>query len=234
VRLDRVLANHGVGSRAIANRLIRDGRVTVAGAPVRDPSAHAEPAQVCVDDEPIDHPAGVLVAVYKPTGYVVSHDDGEGPTVFSLLPPAWGDRSPRPEAVGRLDRDTSGLLLVTDDHELLHRLTSPKHHVAKTYVARLARPVSSELTDTFAAGDLVLRGEERPCAPATTVVLDPLTVEVTLTEGKYHQVRRMFAACGNHVEALHRVAVGGCRLGDLAEGAWRDVSRDELSTSPSP
>jgi 16S rRNA pseudouridine516 synthase len=228
VRLDRILANHGVGSRAVANRLVRDGRVAVNGAVVRDPSAHAEPGQVQVDHEPIDHPSGVLVALHKPVGYVVTHDDGEGPTVFSLLPPAWGDRSPRPEAVGRLDRDTSGLLLVVDDHELLHRLTSPKHHVAKTYVAHLARPVTDELTDTFASGTLVLRGEERPCAPATTVLLDERTVEVTLTEGKYHQVRRMFAACGNHVEALHRIAVGGCLLGDLPEGAWRDVSGAEL------
>ena len=228
MRLDRILANHGVATRVPAGRLVRDGRVTVDGLVVRDPSAHATPGQVCVDDEPIDHPAGVLVALHKPVGHVVTHDDGEGPTVFSLLPPAWADRSPRPEAVGRLDRDTSGLLLIVDDHELLHRLTSPRQHVTKAYVAHLARPVTSELTTTFASGELVLRGEDKPCAPAATAVLDERTVEVTLTEGKYHQVRRMFAACGNHVEALHRTTVGGCRLGDLAEGAWRDVSREEL------
>ncbi len=228
MRIDRILANHGVASRALAGRVVRDGRVTVDGRVVRDPSAHATPEQVNVDNAPIDHPGGVLVALHKPVGHVVTHDDGEGPTVFALLPATWADRSPRPEAVGRLDRDTSGLLLIVDDHALLHRLTSPRHHVTKTYVAHLARPVTSELTAAFASGELVLRGEDKPCTPAATVELDERTVKVTLTEGRYHQVRRMFAACGNHVEALHRTGVGGCRLGDLGPGEWRDVSRAEL------
>lgn len=229
MRLDRILANHGAVSRADANRLIRDGRVTVGGTVLRDPSTHASAGDVRVDGEPLDHPAGVLVALYKPTGYVCSHDDREGPSVFSLLPVGWATRSPRPEAVGRLDRETSGLLLVVDDHDLLHRLTSPRHHVPKTYVASLARPADDELLATLTSGTLILRGEDAACAPATGRVLDPNTVELTITEGRYHQVRRMFAACGNHVEALHRTAVGGCLLGDLPEGAWRDVSRDELA-----
>jgi 16S rRNA pseudouridine516 synthase len=228
VRLDRILANHGSVSRADANRLIRDGRVTVDGTLVRDPSAHASADDVLVDGEPLDHTGGVLVALHKPVGYVCSHDDREGPSVFSLLPEGWATRSPRPESVGRLDRDTSGLLLVVDDHDLLHRLTSPRHHVPKTYVAALARPADGELLTTLTSGTLVLRGEDSPCAPATGRLLDPSTVELTITEGRYHQVRRMFAACGNHVEALHRTAVGACGLGELPEGAWRDVSRDEL------
>jgi 16S rRNA pseudouridine516 synthase len=230
VRLDRILANHGAVSRADANRLIRDGRVTVGGTLVRDPSAHASAGAVLVDGEPLDHPGGVLVALHKPAGYVCSHDDREGPSVFSLLPGGWATRSPRPEAVGRLDRDTSGLLLVVDDHVLLHRLTSPRHHVPKTYVATLARLADDELLATLTGGTLVLRGEDTPCEAAAGRVLDPLTVELTITEGRYHQVRRMFAACGNHVEALRRIAVGECRLGDLPEGAWRDVSRDEIGT----
>lgn len=231
MRLDRILANYGVASRTEANRLIRDGRVSADGRALKDPSAHATPGVVLVDGEPIDHPAGVLVALHKPAGYVCSHDDREGPTAFSLLPDAWARRSPRPETVGRLDRETSGLLLVVDDHDLLHRLTSPRHLVPKTYVATLARPVTAELLASFASGTLVLRGEDTPCTPAVAVVLAPdeLTVEVTITEGRYHQVRRMFAACGNHVEALHRTAVGRCQLGDLAEGTWRDVAADELA-----
>ena len=228
MRLDRILANHGGVSRADANRLIRDGRVTVAGALVRDPSAHASAGDVLVGGEPLDHAGGVLVALHKPAGYVCSHDDREGPSVFSLLPAGWATRSPRPEAVGRLDRDTSGLLLVVDDHDLLHRLTSPRHHVPKTYVASLARPADDALLAGLTGGTLVLRGEDTPCQPAAGRLLDPLTVELTITEGRYHQVRRMFAACGNHVEALHRTAVGGCALGDLAEGDWRDVDADEL------
>lgn len=229
MRLDRILANAGLGTRPQVQRLVKSGRVRADGEPVRDPARHVDPAALTVDGEPLDHPAGVLVALHKPVGHVCSHAGEEGPTVYELLPAAWALRSPRPEAVGRLDRETSGLLLVTDDHTLLHRLTSPRHHVTKTYVATLARPVSDELVAAFASGELVLRGEDSPCRPAQVRLLAPTTAEVTLTEGRYHQVRRMFAACGNHVEALVRTAVGGCLLGDLPVGAWRDVPPDELS-----
>lgn len=229
MRLDRILANAGLGTRPQVQRLVRTGRVRADGEVVRDPARHADPATLTVDGEPLDHPAGVLVALHKPVGHVCSHAGEEGPTVYELLPPDWGLRSPRPEAVGRLDRETSGLLLVTDDHTLLHRLTSPKHHVPKTYLATVARPVTDELVATFESGELVLRGEDAPCRPATVRLLEPRLAEVSLTEGRYHQVRRMFAACGNHVEALVRTAVGGCLLGDLAEGTWRDVDPAELS-----
>lgn len=227
MRLDRLLANLGHGSRPEVQRLVKRGYVQVGGVVVKDPARHVTAAEVTVEGEPLDHPDGILVAVHKPADMVCSHNEREGATVYDLLPPTWLDRSPRPEAVGRLDRDTTGLLLVTDDHQLLHRLTSPKHHVPKTYVATLARPVDDELVETFAAGTLVLRDELDACAPATVRVLgdDRCTAEVTLTEGRYHQVRRMFAACGNHVEALHRTSVGPWTLGDLPEGEWRDVER---------
>jgi len=231
VRLDRILGNLGHGSRPEVQRLVRSGRVAIDGAVVRDPARHAEPGAVTLDGSPLDHPSGVLAALHKPVGYVCSRAGEEGPTIYELLPQAWDRRSPRPEAVGRLDRDTSGLLLVTDDHDLLHRLTSPRHHVAKTYVAGLARPVTEELLATFASGELVLRGEDAPCRPVQVTVVDDRTTELVLTEGRYHQVRRMFAACGNHVESLHRTAVGGCRLGDLGEGAWRDVTTDEVGSA---
>lgn len=229
MRLDRILANAGLGSRPQVQRLVRSGRVRVDGEAVRDPARHTAPLTVTVDNEPLDHPLGVTIALHKPVGHVCSHAGEEGPTVYELLPEAWGLRLPRPEAVGRLDRDTSGLLIVTDDHALLHRLTSPRHHVPKTYVATLARPVAAEMVETFAAGTLVLRGEDEACRPAEVTVVDERTIEVRLTEGRYHQVRRMVAACGNHVEALHRTAVGACHLGDLQAGTWRDVDAVELS-----
>ena len=231
VRLDRVLGNLGHGSRPTVQRIVRAGRVTVLGEPVRDPARHvARAADVALDGVALDHPDGVLVALHKPSGYVCTRADDEGPTVHDLLPPAWAARSPRPEPVGRLDRDTSGLLLVTDDHALLHRLTSPRLDVPKTYRATLARPVTPEQVGELAGGTLVLRGETAPCRTAVVEVVDERVVVVTVTEGRYHQVRRMIAACGNHVEALHRTAVAGCTLGDLGEGAWRDVPHAEIST----
>jgi 16S rRNA pseudouridine516 synthase len=206
--------------------------VLVDGAPVRDPARHVATATaVTLDGAALDHPDGILVALHKPVGVVCSRNDTEGTTVHALLPDAWDRRSPRPEAVGRLDRDTSGLLLVTDDHTLVHRLTSPRHEVAKTYEVTLARPADAALVDALGSGEIVLRGEDRPCRPAVVRQSGARALEITLTEGRYHQVRRMVAACGNHVEALHRTAVGGCRLGDLPAGEWRDVARDELGSA---
>jgi 16S rRNA pseudouridine516 synthase len=225
VRLDRLLANLGYGSRRDANRLVRDGHVTVDNSAITDPATKVEPSVVRVDGEPLDHPAGIFVALHKPVGHVCSHADEEGETIYQLLPAHWLARSPRPESVGRLDKETSGLLLVTDDGALLHRLTSPRQHIPKTYLATLARPVEHELVEVFAAGTLLLRGEVAPCAPAELEIVDSHTARVVLDEGRYHQVRRMFAACGNHVETLHRTHVGDWSLDGLAPGEWRDAER---------
>ncbi len=224
IRLDRLLANLGYASRTEATHLIRDGRVSVDGNVARDPSSRVEPGSVTLDHEPLDHPDGLFIALHKPAGYVCSHDDRDGPTVFTLLPRQWLDRTPRPEAVGRLDKDTTGLLLITDDHALLHRLTSPKHHVEKVYEVTLDRPADPSLIDVFAAGALMLRSETEPCAPALLRILEDCRAELTITEGRYHQVKRMFAACGYKVQTLHRTRVGQWSLADLEAGAWHDIS----------
>jgi 16S rRNA pseudouridine516 synthase len=123
--------------------------------------------------------------------------------------------------VGRLDRDTSGLLLLTDDGALNHRLTSPRSHLPKTYHATLAADLDGSEAARFASGTLLLSGDDTPLAPATLTSIDARTAELTITEGRYHQVRRMFAAVGNHVSALQRVAMADLTLGDLSPGAWR-------------
>jgi 16S rRNA pseudouridine516 synthase len=224
VRLDRLLANLGYASRTEATHIIRNGRVSVDGNVARDPSSRVNPGSVTLDDEPLDHPHGIFIALHKPAGYVCSHDDRDGATVFTLLPRRWLDRTPRPEAVGRLDKDTTGLLLITDDHALLHRLTSPKHHVEKVYEVTLDRSVDPSLIDVFAAGTLMLRSETDPCLPSMLRLLDGCRAELTITEGRYHQVKRMFAACDYKVESLHRTRVGQWSLDDLASRTWRDLS----------
>ena len=137
-------------------------------------------------------------------------------------------RSPLLSTVGRLDRDTSGLLLLTDDGTLLHRIVSPKSNLAKTYEAMLAHDLRGDETTLFASGTLLLESEQTPLAPATLEVIAPRQVRLVLTEGRYHQVRRMFAAVGNHVDALHRSRVGGLELGALASAAWRVLQDDDL------
>jgi 16S rRNA pseudouridine516 synthase len=152
---------------------------------------------------------------------VCSHDDGEGRLVYDLLPERWRRRDPKISTVGRLDKDTSGLLLLTDDGALLHRLTSPKHKVPKIYEATLDRPLRGDEAEIFASGTLILNGEKTPCLPAKLEVIDPTHARLEIIEGRYHQVRRMFAAVGNHVTALHRSTFGDLTLEDLEAGEYR-------------
>ncbi len=228
-RLDQLLANLGYCSRREARDWIRSGRVRVRGVVVDDFGAKADPAEVRLDGEPLDHPDGLLLLLHKPVGLVCSHDVHEGANVYGLLPPRWQARNPPVTSVGRLDKDTSGLLLLTDQSALVHRLTSPKHKVPKTYRATLATDLPAGLAAMFAAGTLVLDGEDAPCAPAELRLLGPREAELILTEGKYHQVRRMFASQGCEVLTLHRSHFGPHNLGDLPSGRWRELPLDAFA-----
>lgn len=225
-RLDQILASLGYGSRRGAHALIDRGLVTVRGMIARDESQKVDPADVRVEGEPLDHPAGLLLLLHKPAGLVCSHDNREGPNVYSLLPPRWRERNPPVTSIGRLDKDTTGLLLLTDQSQLVHRLTSPKHKVPKVYRASVDRDLSPDLIARFASGTLQLEGEPKPCAPAELRLLGAREAEVILTEGRYHQVRRMFAACGATVLTLHRKRFGSLELGDLPVGSWRELPLD--------
>ncbi|MEO6873734.1 MAG: pseudouridine synthase, partial [Opitutaceae bacterium] len=222
-RLDQFLATLGYCSRREARGWVADGRVTVRSKVADDFGAKADPAEVRVDGEPLDHPEGLLLMLHKPTGLVCSHDGREGPDVYSLLPARWRQRNPVVTSIGRLDKNTSGLLLLTDQSALVHRLTSPKHKVPKIYRATLDCDVAPETAALFASGTLVLDGEKTPCAPAELNLLTPREAELTLTEGRYHQARRMFAATGSTVLTLHRARFGPLELGDLSPGQWREL-----------
>jgi 16S rRNA pseudouridine516 synthase len=229
-RLDQLLASLGYGSRRDVHGLIDDGRVAVRGAQARNAGEKVSPADVLVDGAALEHPGGLLLVLNKPTGLVCSHDPHEGPGVYSLLPPRWQARHPAVTSIGRLDKETSGLLLLTDQSALVHRLTSPRHKVPKVYAATLGGDVAparaAEVEALFASGTLVLPGETGPCAPAGLRWLGARTAELTLTEGRYHQVRRMFASQGCEVAALHRTHFGPLDLGGLAPGAWRELPLD--------
>ena len=228
-RIDQILANLGYCSRREARGWVEKGHVTVRGALADDPGQKAHPSDGLVDGEPLDHPEGLLLLLHKPLGLVCSHDIREGPTVYDLLPVRWRQRNPVVTSIGRLDKETSGLLLLTDQTPLVHRLTSPKHKVPKIYVATVDRDLAPDLADVFAAGNLLLEGEKEPCAPAELRLRGPRVAEVTLTEGRYHQVRRMFAATGSTVLTLHRERFGGLDLGGLNPGQWRELPLDAFS-----
>ena len=170
----------------------------------------------------------MVILMNKPAGFTCSRQD-QGRLVYELLPPRFLKRSPALSTIGRLDADTTGLLLFTDDGQLLHKVISPKSAIEKTYEATLARPLEGHEADLFASGTLMLRGEEKPLLPARLEITGERSARLALTEGRYHQVRRMFAAAGNHVETLHRSAFGPLGLGNLAEGEWRLLSERETA-----
>ena len=224
-RLDQWMSSLGYCSRREAAAWCRAGRVRRADGSLLDkPEIKVAAADVRIDGQPLDHPEGLFLLLHKPRGCVCSHDEGEGPSVYDLLPPRWRARNPAPATIGRLDKETSGAILLTDIGSWIHKLASPKHHVEKCYLATLDQPAEPGMVALFASGALVLRGESAPCQPARLEILDGTAARVVLTEGKYHQVRRMFAACGRHVTALHRESFGEYRADDLAPGQWRNVA----------
>jgi 16S rRNA pseudouridine516 synthase len=233
VRLDRLLANLGYGSRREVQGLMARGQVRLDGAILRDPSAHVTPAadlptRMRVVGQPIDLPSPLTLLLHKPLGVVCSHREA-GRSVYELFPERWRRRAPPLSTIGRLDADTSGLLMLTDDGALLHRIISPKKATPKRYLATLARPLTGHEGELFASGTLMLEGEGKPLAPAVLEPLSDTSARLIITEGRYHQVRRMFAAASNHVVALHREAIGALELpADLASGDWRIATPDEI------
>jgi 16S rRNA pseudouridine516 synthase len=228
MKLVKLIANLGYGSRREVALMFREGRITDPDGEVLYADDKVPHEHIRVDDEPLDPPAGLVLVMNKPLGATCSRKD-QGRVVYDLLPPRFRVRDPALSTVGRLDRDTSGLLLFTDDGALLHRIISPKAQVAKVYEATLAHDLRGDEAALFASGTMMLESENEPLEPAVLQVLEPRLARLTLTEGRYHQVRRMFAAVGNHVETLTRVAVGGLTLNDLAPGEWRALSAHEIS-----
>ena len=229
MKLVKLIANLGYGSRKDVTAMFRQGRITDADGEVLYADDQVEHAAIRIDGEPLDPPAGLTLMLHKPVGYTCSTKD-PGRVVYDLLPPRLRLRSPLLSPVGRLDRDTSGLLLLTDDGALLHRIVSPKAKLGKVYEATLASDLRGDEAAVFASGELMLEAEKTPLAPALMETLEPRRVRLTLTEGRYHQVRRMFAAVGNHVVALHRARIGGLSLQDLPGGQWRALDSTDLET----
>ena len=228
MRLVRLVANLGYGSQKDVRGMIRDLRLTAADGTPLSAESRLDHAEIRLDGHSLDPGPGMVLMLHKPFGYTCSTSD-PGRVVYELLPERFGRRHPVLAPVGRLDRDSTGLLLLTDDGALLHRITAPRSHVPKTYEVTLARPLTGEEAAIFAGGSLMLRSETTPLAPAVLEAIEPCKARITIVEGRYHQIKRMFAAVGNHVEQLHRSAVGRLGLGGLQSGAWRFVTPGEVA-----
>lgn len=226
MRLDKLVSHSAGLTRSDVKRLLRRDEITVDGVPVRDPACQINSRQhVMLNNEPVHWPSHRYVMVNKPTGYVCSSDDGTNPIVNGLIRHSWADLL---HSAGRLDVDTTGLVLLTDDGEWSHAITSPKRQCFKSYRVGVRHPLDASIEQRFAEG-LLLNGETRPTLPATLEILDTHTARVRICEGRYHQIKRMFAACSNRVETLHREAIGPIILdAQLKEGEWRLLNDAEV------
>ena len=228
-RLDKYISAQTTLSRRDATAAIRRGRVTMNGVPVRDPSLKVDPAAVSValDGQTISYHRYIYIMMNKPGGILCVSRDPHASTVVDLLPKEWRCRNLFP--AGRLDKDTTGMVLLTDDGDYAHRMLAPKKHVPKRYLATLDAPADQTVCDAFRNGMTLANGEV--CLPADCEIGNGCHAVVTLHEGKYHQVKRMFAACGRHVERLHRLSMGGLVLDEaLAPGDFRLLTEEEAMT----
>ncbi len=234
MQIQQLLFSQGFGTRRVCAGLVQQGLVEVAGRLIDDPGLELDPEGLVFRVQGVDwlYQERAYLMLHKPAGFECSHKAGAWPSVYTLLPAPLRERGGSAaagvQAVGRLDQDTTGLLLLSDDGRFIHKLTSPKHHVPKVYEITLRHALVQKQIDALLAG-VVLDDDPKPVRAAACQASGPCALSLTLTEGKYHQVKRMIAAVGNRVEQLHRSRIGDLPLpADLAPGQWRWLTADQL------
>jgi 16S rRNA pseudouridine516 synthase len=241
MKLSQILFSQGFGTRRMCDALISSDTVQINGVKCGEADAQFETdgLVLTVHGEQWPFHAPAYVMLNKPVGFECSHKPKHWPSVYSLLPVPLRDRPTKTatsgvQAIGRLDQDTTGLLLLSDDGQFIHRMASPKHHVPKVYQVSTAREITDEQISQLLSG-VVLNDDPLPVQALACERIDANHLQLTLGEGKFHQVKRMLAAVGNHVEALHRSQIGALHLPlDLPEGQWRWLSADELKRASAP
>lgn len=227
--LERIIQNQGFGARKFCRIMIRNNEVTVNGEPCDDPNAEfdLENLSYTVAGESWDYREKSYLMLHKPSNYECSHKTQHHPTIYSLLPHPLVVRDV--QCIGRLDEDTTGLILISDDGKFIHRMSSPKHKVPKVYAVTCKHPVDDEQIAHMLKG-VQLIDEDAPIAALACTRISPHIIHMTLTEGKYHQVKRMVAAISNRVEALKRIQIGELKLpDDLALGQWRWLTAEDMA-----
>jgi 16S rRNA pseudouridine516 synthase len=236
MQIQDILYSQGFGTRRVCAGLVQQGFVTVGGAPCSESAADFDPEglQFTVQGKPWPYHERAYILLHKPAGTECSQKPSTYPSIYTLLPAPLRQRPQKGpvqgvQAVGRLDQDTTGLLLLTDDGKFIHRMSSPRHHVPKVYEVTTKHPLDEAQVQKLLSG-VVLDDDPKPVKAAACEAVDPHHLRLTLTEGKYHQVKRMLAAVGNRVEGLHRSQIGGLKLaGDLAPGQWRWLDVADLA-----
>lgn len=227
--VERLLSRLGFGTRKNCRALVRSGLVAIAGRTIEDPFEELEkkPEIFEVNGEEVSTAEELYLMMNKPCGYECSHQPRDHESVFDLLPPRWIEMGLN--CVGRLDADTHGLLLLSNQGQFIHRVESPKKGMLKTYEARLARPITEAQVRILKEG-VLLKGEKKPFIARKLEKISDTLVRISIAEGVYHEVRRMFAAVSNHVEELQRISIGDLLLdSSLEKGAWRNLTPEEVA-----
>ena len=230
VRIDKLLSNLGYGSRKDVGGAVRRGVLRMGEKVLRDPSEQIDLARISeltFDHELLEPLSPLTVIVNKPKNYTCSHDE-QGLLIYDLLPERWKYRTPPLSSAGRLDKESTGLVLMTDDGQLLHKIISPKTHVQKYYKVTLRDDLQGNEITTFFSGTFCLENDIKPLKPALWQPDGARSGIMVLQEGRYHQIRRMFATIGNHVEGLHRFKAGNLELGELEEGQYRLLNEADI------
>ena len=229
IRLDKYLTECGIATRSDVKKIIRQGRIKVNNTPVKGADFKVNPELdiVLLDEKEIEYEQYSYYIFHKPAGCITANSDSSHQTIMEYLP---SEVSRKCSAVGRLDKDTEGLLLLTNDGKLSHRLRSPANHVSKKYYCQLDKPIPSNAKECFEKG--VDIGDDKPTKPAQLIVLDEdiPAAYLTITEGRYHQVKRMFHAIGCKVTYLKRLEIGKVTLGDLEKGCYRKLTDEEVAS----
>jgi len=227
MRLDKYLATHSDASRTLAKMAIKTGRVEINGTVIKDQGKKVKPDDVVsINGRELKESGEVYLVMNKKAGIICATQDEEQDTVLDFLD---GYTHKELHIAGRLDKDTTGLVLITSDGKWSHRVTSPNYVCEKAYLLETILPIEESYIEDFSNG-ILLRDETKPTRPAKLEILTPNSARLTLTEGKYHQVKRMFGAMGNRVTKLHRESVGGVKLDELQEGAFRALTESEIAS----
>lgn len=234
IRLDKLLSNLGYCSRKEAALLVKKGRVVLQGRKLERadeaiPLKDVQEGHLLLEGEKLDPLPPFTLMLHKPAGFICSHEE-RGRLVYDLLPERWKLRNPQLSCIGRLDKDSTGQVILTDDGDLLHRIIHPKSHTVKHYRVALAAPLQGNEREQFATGAFMLAGDHKPLKPAIWQATGEREGIMQLKEGRYHQIRRMFETLGNKVIALHRYQTGNLSLGDIAEGEFRILSPEDIQT----
>ena len=223
-RLDKLLSNLGYDSRKGATIIVKQGRVSVEGEVIKNPAHKVDPnnQEVFLDGERIEPAPPLTVILHKPEGVICDNDPGQ-PDIFEYLPHLWRFRNPGFKCAGRLDKDSRGLVILSEDGQIIHQLISPGVETPKTYIVKTQTPLTPEDLTLFESGGMMLKGEEKPLKPVICRQLEDTRIEMTLTEGRHRQIRRMMAARDNDVQDLMRTKIGPYELGDLEPGEIREI-----------